>query len=56
MLKLWLQKLEGLSYNDLKLNITKVIKDISKEIYKNLLIGSYKRDEKYVKTPIKKIK
>ena len=49
MLKSRLQKLEGLSYNELKLNITKVIKDIPKEIYKNLLIGSYKRDEKYVK-------
>ena len=54
VLKSRLQKLEGLSYNELKLNITKVIKDIPKEIYKNLLIGSYKRDEKYVKKPLRK--
>jgi len=49
ILKSRLQKLEGLTYNDLKLNIKKVVREIPKEIYKNLLIGSYKRDEKYVK-------
>ena len=42
-------------YNELNLNIGKVIKDIPKETYKNLLIGLYKRDIVYVKT-IKKIK
>ena len=41
--------------NELNLNIGKVIKDIPKETYKNLLIGLYKRDIVYVKT-IKKIK
>ena len=55
MLKSRLQKLEGLTYNELKLNIGKVIKDIPKDTYKNLLIGLYKRDILYVKT-IKKIK
>jgi hypothetical protein len=32
------------TYNELNLNILKVIKDIQKETYKNLLIGSYKRE------------
>lgn len=44
-----LQKLEGLTYNELKLNIGKVINDILHLSYKNLLIGSYKRDVVYVK-------
>jgi len=54
ILKSRLQKLEGLTYNELKLNITKVIKEIPKETYKNLLIGSYKRDKIYVKKASKK--
>ena len=37
ILKSRLQKLEGLTYNELKLNIGKVIKDIPKDTYKNLL-------------------
>ena len=49
-----LQKLEGLTYNELKLNIVKVIKDIPNDTYKNLLIGSYKRDAVYVKKPSRK--
>jgi hypothetical protein len=53
-LKSKLQKLEGLTYNELKLNIEKVIKDIPKDTYKNLLIGSYKRDVVYVKKSSKK--
>ena len=44
----------GLTYNELKLNIKNVIKDIPKETYQNLLIGSYKRDEIYVKKSSKK--
>ena len=40
--------------NELKLNIGKVIKDIPKETYKKLLIGSYKRDVVYVKKPTRK--
>ena len=54
ILKSRLQKLEGLTYNELKLNIGKVIKDIPKDTYKNLLIGSYKRDVVYVKKPSRK--
>ena len=54
ILKSKLQKLEGLTYNELKLNIEKVIKDIPKDTYKNLLIGSYKRDVVYVKKSSKK--
>ena len=47
--------MEGLTYNDLKLNIEKAIKSIPKETYKNLLIGSYKRDGEYVKKPSRKL-
>jgi len=35
-----LQKLKGLTFNLLKLNIMKVVKDIPKNTYNNLLIGS----------------
>jgi hypothetical protein len=54
ILKSKLQKIEGLTYNELKLNIGKVIKEIPKDTYKNLLIGSYKRDVVYVKKPSRK--
>jgi hypothetical protein len=37
-----------LTYNEIKLNITKAINEIPKEIYINLLIGSYKRDNAYI--------
>jgi hypothetical protein len=47
--------MEGLTYNDLKLNIEKAIKSIPKETYKNLLIGSYERDGEYVKKPSRKL-
>ena len=53
-MKFKLQKLEGLTYNELKLNIRKVIKYITKETYKNLLIGSYKKDVVYVKKSSRK--
>ena len=50
ILKSKLQKLEGLTYKELSsFMLRKVIKDIPKETYKNLLIGSYKRDVVYVK-------
>ena len=55
ILKSRLQKLEGLTFNELKLNIIKVVKDIPKDTYKNLLIGSYKRDILYVKKTSRKI-
>jgi hypothetical protein len=53
-LKSKLQKLEELTYNELKWNIWKVIKDIPKDTYKNLLIGSYKKDVVYCKNPSRK--
>jgi len=33
----------------MKLNITKAINEIPQKTYKNLLIGSYKRDDVYIK-------
>lgn len=41
--------MQGLTHKELKLNIKKAIKEIPKETYKNLLKGSYEREEKYVK-------
>ena len=40
-----LQKKEGLTYNELKVNIKKSIKEIKLDIYKNIFKGFYKRDE-----------
>ena len=51
MLKLRLQKLDGLTHEKLKENIEKVIKDIQKEKYENIFKGAYNRTEKYVKKP-----
>jgi hypothetical protein len=48
MLKSRLQKLDGLSYEKLKENIEKVIKDIPKEKYRNIIKGAYERPEKYI--------
>ena len=57
MMKSRLQKLEGLNYENLKENIQKVLNDIPKEKYKNILKGAYKRPEKYVvKNKTRKIK
>ena len=49
MLKSRLNKLEGLTHKDLTTNLKKVIKDIPKEKYENIISGAYKRPEKYVK-------
>jgi hypothetical protein len=49
MMKSKLQKLEGLTYNKLYNNIKKVIKDIPKEMYENIMNGTYERVVKYVK-------
>jgi len=49
ILKSRLQKLEGLTYNDLKLNIKKVVREIPKEIYKNLLIVHIKEMKNMLK-------
>ena len=48
MLKSRLQKLDGLTYNELKKNIEKVIKEIPREKYENIFKGAYERPEKYV--------
>jgi transposase len=49
LLKSKLRKLEGLKYNELKENIKKVIKEIPKENYKNILKGAYERQDFYIK-------
>jgi len=51
MMKSKLYKLDGLTHSELKSNITKVIKDIPKEKYKNIIKGTYNRTEKFVKNP-----
>jgi transposase len=57
MLKSQLQKLDGLTYNELKKNIEKVIKEIPREKYENIFKGAYERPEKYVsKNKTRKIK
>ncbi len=37
----------GLTYNELKINIEKSIKEIKPDIYKNIFKGSYERDKNY---------
>ena len=49
MMKSRLNKLDGLTHKELKTNIEKVIKDIPKEKYENIIKGTYNRTEKYVK-------
>jgi len=58
MLKSRLQKLDGLTHSALKENITKVIREIPKEKYRNIIKGAYERPEKYVskKNNTRKIK
>jgi len=58
MLKSRLQKLDGLTHSALKENITKVIREIPKEKYRNIIKGTYERPEKYVskKNNTRKIK
>ena len=48
MIKSKLQKLNGLTYSELKANISNVIKKITKDKYINIIKGAYKR-EQYVK-------
>lgn len=43
-----LQKLDGLTYEEIKANIRRAIKSIPITTYKNILEGSYKRGELYV--------
>ena len=56
ILKSRLQKLDGLTHEKLKANITSVIRGISKEKYENIFKGSYNRDAIYVKNKIRKRK
>lgn len=49
-----LQKLDGLTYEEIKANIRSAIRSISKTTYKNILSGSYERDDLYVKKSRKK--
>ena len=48
MLKSRLQKLNGLTYDELKKNIEKVLKEIPIKKYENIFKGAYERPEKYV--------
>ena len=58
ILKSRLQKLDGLTHAELKENITKTIKHIPKEKYRNIIKAAYERPEKYVskKNKTRKIK
>jgi hypothetical protein len=51
IMKSRLYKLDGLTHKELKTNIDKVIKDIPKEKYENIIKGTYNRTEKYHKKP-----
>jgi len=54
MLKSRLQKLDGLTHEKLKENITNVIIGIPKEKYENIFKGAYNRDIVYVKNKTRK--
>jgi len=56
MLKSRLQKLNGLTHEKLKENITNVIRGIPKEKYENIFKGAYNRDVVYVKNKTRKRK
>jgi transposase len=56
MLKSRLQKLDGLTHEKLKENITNVIRGIPKEKYENIFKGAYNRDFVYVKNKTRKRK
>ena len=51
MMKSRLQKLDGLTHKELKTNIYKVVKEIPKEKYENIIKVTYNRTEKYHKKP-----
>ena len=56
MLKSRLQKLDGLTHEKLKENITNVIREIPKEKYENIFKGAYNRDIVYLKNKTRKRK
>lgn len=47
ILKSRLQKLDGLSYEDIKKNVENAVKSIPKEKYRNIFKGAYERPERY---------
>ena len=49
MMKSRLHKLDELNYDDLKINIDKVIKEIPKEKYENIIKGTYQRPTTFIK-------
>ena len=49
MLKLRLQKIDGLTHVKLKENISKVLREIPDDKYRNIFNGAYNRDTTYVK-------
>ena len=51
MMKSRLYKLDGLTHKELKANIDKIIREIPKEKYENIIKGTYNRTEKYIKKP-----
>ena len=52
MFKSRLSKLDGLTYNELKVNINKVISKIPQDKFLNIFKGAYNRKEKYIKHSI----
>ena len=56
MMKSRLYKLDGLTHKELKINIDKVVKEIPKEKYENIIKGTYNITEKYHKKPSNRIK
>ena len=56
MLKSRLQKLNGLKYEELNKNIEKVIKEIPKEKYENIIKGTYNKPEIYIKKISNRVK
>ena len=49
ILKNKLQKEENITYNNIKRNITKIIRIIPKNIFYNIMKGTYSRNIKYIK-------
>jgi negative regulator of replication initiation len=56
MMKSILHKLNGLTYLELKENISKVIKEIPKEKYENMIKGTYKKPDIYIKKISNRVK
>jgi len=51
IMKSRLYKLHGLTHKELKTNIDKIVKEIPKEKYENIIKGTYNRTKKYHKKP-----